>query len=952
MARPSGPQRNKRHPKRRRGEPEQPALKRVRGTVRMNGDGSAKLIAEAKGTPNVFLPPEEIVGVRDGDVVTVELGVGRKGRVRGRIVERGPSRSGTVVGVLRRQARLTYLLPDDGSSALVVPVDELGNAKDGDAVEARILREGEAEGASVARVEEVIGDPVDPKVQVEMAVRSTKWPRHFDEAVLAEVAKFPPVDPLKVLNGGRVDLRGVPHVTIDGEDARDFDDAVSAKLEGDRYRVWVSIADVSYYVREGTALDDAARARATSVYFPDRVLPMLPERLSNDLCSLRPNIPRLTMTAEFVVDPEGIMHDVKVYPSLIESAARLTYDTVQEVLDAKDVGVSGPKHPQADLIHKLVIPARWLRTQRARRGAIDFEIPESKIKLGPDGVAVDIVQRQRLESHRLVEDLMVAANEAVAEYLLANDWVGLYRVHDAPDPIKLELLVRWAGKLGIDFDPEAARDPKVLQKFLVRMRSHPAASVVQSLVLRMMAQARYGPENLGHYGLASQAYAHFTSPIRRYPDLVVHRCLKALWAGEARPKNLDALGQHCSQQERKAMEAERAVTQLMACQIATKHIGEDMTAQVTGVHPAGAFVRPVELFVDGLIPMEALGHHYRGYFEYLEDEQMLFARRTKTKIQLGDRLEVILAGVNMKRRQIDFAIAEQGRQAFKSKKQMGWRRDRDEARHVKAELRRPAEERKPKKERAKHRNRAERASQRDGKPDFRGAKEKLRGTEGSEQQRQGSRAASRQEQQRQRPGGERHGQRSGGERHGQRPAGEGHERSSGERREPRSSGERYEPRSGGERHEQRSSGERNEPRSGGERHGQRSAGEGHERSSGERYEPRSAGERREQRSAGERHEQRPPSDGQKRPRSWEEQFLTPPADSTPRPKRWEEMRDRIRDSAPAKPRPGRYGMTDVQSDPYASRKQRSAGGEGGRHPPRRNKRADKGGGRGGPRGRR
>ncbi|HSI05621.1 MAG TPA: VacB/RNase II family 3'-5' exoribonuclease [Myxococcota bacterium] len=692
MARPSGPQRSKRHPKRRRGEPEKPALKRVRGTVRMNGDGSAKLLAEVRGTPSVFLPPEEIVGVRDGDVVTVELGVGRKGRVRGRIVERGPSRSGTVVGVLRRQARFTYLLPDDGSSALVVPTEELGDAKDGDAVEARILREGEAEGASVARVEQVLGDPLDPKVQVEMAVRATKWPREFDAAVDAEVAKFPPVDPTRVLVDGRIDLRGVPHVTIDGEDARDFDDAVSAKPEGDRYRVWVSIADVSHYVREGTALDDAARARATSVYFPDRVLPMLPERLSNDLCSLRPNLPRLTMTAEFLVDADGTMTNVQVYHSLIDSAARLTYNIVQEVLDAKDVGISGPKHPQTDLIHKLVIPARWLRAQRTRRGAIDFEIPESRIQMGPDGAAADIVQRPRLEAHRLIEDLMVAANEAVAEYLIGKSWPALFRVHDSPDPMKLELLVRWAGKLGIDFDPDAARDPKVLQKFILRMRSHPAASVVQSLVLRMMQQARYGPENLGHYGLASKAYAHFTSPIRRYPDLVVHRALKALWAGQGKLQNLEGLGTHCSQQERKAMEAERGVTQLMACQIATKHVGEDMTAQVMGVHPAGAFVRPVELFVDGLIPMEALSHHFRGYFEYVEDDQMLFSRRTKTKIGLGDRLEVQLTGVNMKRRQIDFAMTEQGKEPFRSKKQMGWRRDRDQEREVKAKLRRPPEE--------------------------------------------------------------------------------------------------------------------------------------------------------------------------------------------------------------------------------------------------------------------
>ncbi len=357
--------------------------------------------------------------------------------------------------------------------------------------------------------------------------------------------------------------------------------------------------------------------------------------------SLKPNVPRLTMTCEMLVDKDGIMHDVQVYPSLIESEARLTYTIVQTVLDEAGTDLPSTPHPQAELIKRLVIPARWLRAQRQKRGAIDFEIPESKIVL-ENGVAVDIALRQRVEAHRLIEDLMVAANEAVAEYLIAHNQPALFRVHDAPDPAKLELLVAWAGKLGMQFDPDEAKDPKYLQKFLTRVRNHPSIGVLQSLVLRMMAQAKYEPENKGHYGLASKAYAHFTSPIRRYPDLVVHRALRGFWSKLPKLTHLDTLGEHCSQRERKAMEAERGVTQLMACQVAQRHVGEEMQATVQGVHQAGAFVRPVDLFVDGLIPMEALSAHFKAYYEYIEEEQVLYARRTRHRIQLGDKIDVML----------------------------------------------------------------------------------------------------------------------------------------------------------------------------------------------------------------------------------------------------------------------------------------------------------------------
>lgn len=855
----------------------------------MNGDGSAKLIPEAPNTPNVFLPPEEIVGVRDGDTVTAELDVGRKGKVRGRVVERGPAHEGTVVGVLRRQARLTYLLPDDGSSALVVPADEMGDAKDGDAVQARILREGDVEGSSVARVEEVLGDPLDPRVQVEMAVRATKWPRVFPDEVLAEVEKFPDIEPARVLVEGRKDLRGIPHVTIDGEDARDFDDAVSARPEGDRYRVWVSIADVSHYVAEGTALDGSARERATSVYFPDRVLPMLPEGLSNELCSLKPNVPRLTMTCEMVIDRDGGKSAIEVYPSLIQSEARLTYNEVQEVLEKNN-----PTHPQRELIEKLVIPARWLRTQRQTRGAIDFEIPETRVVTDKDGAAADIVLRQRFEAHRLIEDLMVAANEAVAEYLIERDLPALFRVHTAPDPIKLDLLVRWAAKMGIDLDADQARDPKYLQRFLTRVKNHPAIGVIQSLVLRMMQQAKYEPENRGHYGLASKAYAHFTSPIRRYPDLVVHRALRTFWQGRGKLHGLEAMGEHCSQRERKAMEGERAVTNLMACQVASKHVGEVFQATVQGVHPAGAFVRPTTLAVDGLIPMEAIGGFFKGYFEYIEDEQMLFSRRTKHKIKLGDTITVQLASVNLKRKQIDFVPAEE-----EGREDRPFKRSREErqSRWTPADI--------PERTAFRKRGQEERSNDRFGKP--------------AEERKSGSRWFKDEDRPRkpQRPSAQRD-DRSSGPSRDERPR---FERLRGEAPREREDAPRFDSPRGAPREDA--------PRFESPRGGPR---EDAPRFDSQRGAPREDAPRREQPREAARETQ------PNKPRSWEDMYLAP-ADDVSRPSRYEEMRERA--TPPARGgdggddrRPGRFGMTE---------KRGGGGPKGGKPTGNRNARRSAGG---------
>ncbi len=621
--------------------------------VRLEGDGSARLTPEAGGRA-VYLPPEDARRLKNGEHITIRLEVGRKGRVHGRLVARGTRRGPEVVGVVRRAGRALLLEPTPEGPALLV--HEAGGAAEGDAVIAHVSREGHHAEPAQARVTQVLGRAREPRVEVELLVRAQGLPMAFPPEALAQAREAPPVEPRRVLaerdgDVARRDLRQVLHVTIDGEDARDFDDAVSARREGGGIRIWVSIADVSHYVIEGSPLDVEAEARGTSVYFPDRVIPMLPEELSNHLCSLRPGEPRLTLTCEAHVTPAGRLEQVEVYPSLIQSAARLTYNQVQEALDSG----SGPAAGIATL-PELAQAARWIRARRDQRGAIDLDLPEAYVLMGPDGVARHIRERQRLFAHRLIEDLMIAANEAVAELFIERRWPGVFRIHEPPDPLRLAQLDAWGRNFGLGFDVRAAEQPRELQRLAVAMKGKPFGAAGQVLLLRSLAQARYSRENVGHYGLASRAYAHFTSPIRRYPDLLVHRSLRALWRGAPRLRGLEGLAAHASLRERRAMEAERAVVQLMSCHVARDHVGDELTCVVTGVHRAGAFVRAKEVFVEGLLGMRTLG---RGgdYYDVDERHQCLIARRSGHRIAVGDTLSLRLTGVDTARRTIDFEPA-------------------------------------------------------------------------------------------------------------------------------------------------------------------------------------------------------------------------------------------------------------------------------------------------------
>lgn len=630
-------------------------LSLVSGRIEGHRDGHGFLVPDEPGE-SVFIPPAEMRQVLHGDRVAVKLtGRDQRGRPVGEIVdvlERGNRR---VVGRLHAEHGVLFLVPEDRRIAqdILVPPAEAGKAKAGQIVTVELVAQPSKHAQPIGRVAEVLGNSEDPGMEIEIALRKFDLPYDFSKKALAQTKALPDT----VREGdlaGRQDLRRLPLVTIDGETAKDFDDAVHAVREGKGYRLWVAIADVSNYVQHGDSLDTDARERGTSVYFPRRVIPMLPEKLSNGLCSLNPDVDRLAMVCEMAITPKGVVARYEFYPAVIRSQARLTYTEVWQMLST-DTATPGREDLLAHLktlhgVFNVLLKARELR------GAIDFESVETRMEFDARGKISRIVPEQRNEAHRLIEECMLAANVCAGNFLVERGQPVLFRVHDVPSPEKITMLRAFLAELGLNLAGGDKPRPKDYAELLLKIRQRPDFTLLQTILLRSLKQAVYSPDNAGHFGLAFEAYVHFTSPIRRYPDLLVHRAIKAA-INNKRYDGIDweALGRHCSETERRADDASRDVENWLKCFYMQDHVGETFGGRITGVTGFGVFVTLDEYFVDGLVHISELG---RDYFTFDATRHVLLGERTGKRYRLADRLKVKLVRVDLETRKMDLVPVE------------------------------------------------------------------------------------------------------------------------------------------------------------------------------------------------------------------------------------------------------------------------------------------------------
>ncbi|WP_429884422.1 ribonuclease R [Geoalkalibacter halelectricus] len=639
----------------------------VTGTISMHRDGYGFVSTGESEGKDIFIPARFAREAMHGDQVQVRVERGlRSDKPEGRIVRVMRRAHGTLVGRFEQTRKFAYLVPADPrlGQDLVIPRNARGKARSGQIVVARIDSFPSKNRNPEGTVLEVLGEPGEPEVEVLTVIHQHGLPHRFPAEVLAAADDIPDEVTPEDLDG-REDLRDLFTVTIDGETAKDFDDAVAVRDEGSgRVRLWVSIADVGHYVTEGDVIDREAYVRGTSVYFPDRCIPMLPERLSNGICSLNPDVDRLVMTAEMLFDPEGVRLESRFYPAVIRSAARLTYTQVRAMIetgDATEIARRPEVFPHLEVMKSL---AERLQARRRQRGSLDFDLPEAEIILDLQGHIEDIVRGERYFAHRLIEEFMLAANEATAAFLTEREVPMLYRVHEPPAAEKLqqfqEFLSHFNLKLPLRQGQVAPRD---LQQLLEQIAGRPEERMINQVMLRGMKQACYSPVNIGHFGLASDAYCHFTSPIRRYPDLVVHRILrralrkKGIAEGEKQrlAQTLPEVGEQTSARERRAMEAERDIVALRKCQFMVQHLGERFDGIVSGVQAFGFFVELKDYFLEGLVRISSLGD---DFYHFEEERHRLIGEYGRRIFQIGDEVRVRVEHVDVERRQIDFTLED------------------------------------------------------------------------------------------------------------------------------------------------------------------------------------------------------------------------------------------------------------------------------------------------------
>ncbi|MCK9201964.1 MAG: ribonuclease R [Gallionella sp.] len=631
----------------------------VKGKVQGHPDGFGFLVPE-DGSTDMFISEKEMHKVLHGDTVMVrQSGVDRRGRPEAKIVEVLERANTRVVGRLYEEHGIWFVVAENQriSQDILVAPGAAGGAKVGQVVILEIMKHPDKHAQPIGRIVQVLGNYADPGMEIEIALRKHDLPYEFPHDVEKQAKAISPVVAAEDW-AGREDIRNLPLVTIDGETARDFDDAVYCAPEKGGYRLVVAIADVSHYVQSNDALDQEAIKRGNSVYFPRRVIPMLPEELSNGLCSLNPHVDRLCMVCDMHVSNKGEIGKYRFYPSVMYSHARLTYNQVAEMLGQPDGELAKSKADIVPHLQHLYELFQKLLSAREKRGAIDFETVETQMIFNDSGKIERIVPVVRNDAHKLIEECMLAANVCAAGYLHEHKHTVLYRIHEGPTPEKLEAVREFMKEFGLQLgggeEPQAGDYSKLLKS----IKGRPDAGLLQTVMLRSLRQAKYEPENVGHFGLGYEAYTHFTSPIRRYPDLLVHRAIKAVLHGKQyKPaQKWDELGAHCSMTERRADDATRDVEAWLKCFYMRDHLGSVFTGTVSSVTSFGMFVSLDDLYVEGLVHISELG---KDYFHFEAAKHQLLGERTGQRYRLGDRVQVRVVKVDMESTKVDFVLHEE-----------------------------------------------------------------------------------------------------------------------------------------------------------------------------------------------------------------------------------------------------------------------------------------------------
>ncbi|MFG6138628.1 ribonuclease R [Halomonas sp. B23F22_10] len=673
----------------------------IKGRVLGHRDGIGFLLRDDGKKPDLVLPPRQMRRVFHNDHVLVRIsGRDRRGRDEGTIVEVLARNTQNIVGVYRENTPdFGVLIPENPRIAqeIIIPHNASGGARDGQVISADIVKQPATRVQPVGHVTEVMGERMDPGMEIDIAIRSYEIPSEFPPEVQDQIAGMS-AEVAEEDKAHRVDLRHLPLVTIDDESARDFDDAVCAwQTKSGSWKLLVAIADVSHYVRPGSPLDQEAISRGNSVYFPGQVVPMLPELLSNGLCSLNPDVDRLAMVCEMNISQKGAISRYRFYEAVFRSHARLTYNKVASILDEDDEQGDALREQYSELVkplNDLNSLYKVLRGARDERGAIDFETTETAIVFNDERKIEKIVPRSRNDAHKIIEECMLAANVATARFLDKHDLPALYRIHERPSPERLDKLRLFLNELGLSLPGGDEPTPQDYQALAETIRGREDADIIQTVMLRSMSQAVYSPQNEGHFGLAYPAYAHFTSPIRRYPDLIVHRAIRSVIRGprqtatvlreEGAPveppskwcpytfEQMLELGEHCSMTERRADDATRDVESWLKCEFMSDKLGETYSGTIASVTQFGIFVRLDEFFVEGLVHVTSLPS---DYYHYEAEKHRLKGERSGMSYRLGDGVSVQVARVDLDDRKIDFELADDQpkpqRKARKSRGQQG-----------------------------------------------------------------------------------------------------------------------------------------------------------------------------------------------------------------------------------------------------------------------------------------